>query len=82
MLPKAGLAVFGGVNAPYIWVKTPKQMGSWAFFQFLLEHTGVVTTPGEGFGHGGEGYIRVTAFGGPKDTEEALERIVRCFNCQ
>ena len=66
----------GGVNAPYIWVKTPEGMGSWEFFDLLLEKANVVTTPGAGFGPSGEGYIRVTAFGDAQATQEAVERIV------
>ena len=66
----------GGVNAPYIWVKTPAGMGSWEFFDLLLEKANVVTTPGAGFGPSGEGYIRVTAFGDAQATQEAVERIV------
>lgn len=75
-LTKAGLTVSGGVNAPYIWVKTPEGMGSWEFFDLLLEKANVVTTPGAGFGPSGEGYIRVTAFGDAQATQEAVERIV------
>ena len=66
----------GGVNAPYIWVKTPEGMGSWEFFDLLLEKANVVTTPGAGFGPSGEGYIRVTAFGDAQATQEAVARIV------
>ena len=66
----------GGVNAPYIWVKTPEGMGSWEFFDLLLERANVVTTPGAGFGPSGEGYIRVTAFGDAQATQEAVARIV------
>jgi LL-diaminopimelate aminotransferase len=75
-LSQAGLAVSGGVNAPYIWVKTPDGMGSWEFFDLLLQKANVVTTPGAGFGPSGEGYIRVTAFGGQDATKEAVERII------
>lgn len=76
-LEQAGLTVYGGVNAPYIWVKTPDGMGSWVFFDLLLERAGVVTTPGAGFGPSGEGYIRVTAFGSGADTCRAVERIAQ-----
>ena len=69
-------SVSGGVNAPYIWVKTPAGLGSWEFFDLLLEKANVVTTPGAGFGPSGEGYIRVTAFGDAQATQEAVERIV------
>ena len=75
-LQDAGLCVYGGVNAPYIWCRTPDGMGSWAFFYKLLKEAGVVTTPGAGFGPSGEGYIRLTAFGGAEATREAVERIV------
>ena len=75
-LTEAGLTCFGGVNAPYIWLKTPDGMGSWEFFDKLLKEANVVTTPGAGFGPSGEGYIRVTAFGGREDTREAVARIV------
>ena len=60
-LTEAGFTVYGGVNAPYIWAKTPNGMKSWDFFDKLLEETGVVTTPGSGFGPSGEGYVRFTA---------------------
>ena len=75
-LQQAGLTVYGGVNAPYIWCKTPDQLGSWEFFDQLLKQAGVVTTPGAGFGPSGEGYIRLTAFGGAEATQEAVARIV------
>ena len=74
-LSAAGLTVYGGVNAPYIWLKTPGGMGSWEFFDKLLRQACVVTTPGAGFGPSGEGYIRLTAFGRAEDTQEAVERI-------
>lgn len=74
-LTEAGLEVFGGVNAPYIWAKTPNDMQSWAFFDKLLNEVNVVTTPGSGFGPSGEGYIRLTAFGDRANTEEAVDRI-------
>ena len=70
-----GYEVYGGVNAPYIWLKTPNGMGSWEFFDYLLEKAHVVGTPGAGFGPAGEGYFRLTAFGQPKSVEAALERI-------
>ena len=74
-LKSAGLTVSGGVNSPYIWCKTPDNMGSWEFFDNLLQQANVVTTPGAGFGPSGEGYIRLTAFGGAEATEEAVARI-------
>ena len=69
------VGVFGGVNAPYIWLKTPDQMTSWEFFDYLLENANVVGTPGSGFGPSGEGYFRLTAFGNYENTVKALERI-------
>jgi len=75
-LSKAGLQVYGGVNAPYIWFRTPDGMDSWKFFDRLLYEACVVTTPGAGFGPSGEGYIRVTAFGDAEATYEAVERIL------
>lgn len=74
-LQEAGYTVFGGVNAPYIWLKTPDQMTSWDFFDYLLENANVVGTPGSGFGPSGEGYFRLTAFGSYENTVAALERI-------
>ncbi len=74
-LKDAGYTVSGGVNAPYIWLKTPENMTSWQFFDYLLETAGVVGTPGSGFGPSGEGYFRLTAFGTHENTLAALERI-------
>lgn len=74
-LKAAGYTVSGGVNAPYIWLKTPKQMTSWEFFDYLLEKAGIVGTPGAGFGPSGEGYFRLTAFGTYENTVAAMERI-------
>ena len=74
-LEAAGYTVSGGVNAPYIWLKTPGNMTSWEFFDYLLERAGVVGTPGSGFGPSGEGYFRLTAFGSYENTLAALERI-------
>ena len=74
-LADAGFEVFGGVNAPYIWLKTPDQMTSWEFFDYLLEKANVVGTPGSGCGPSGEGYFRLTAFGSYENTVAALERI-------
>ena len=76
-LKEAGYEVFGGVNAPYIWLKTPEHMTSWEFFDFLLEKANVVGTPGRGFGPSGEGYFRLTAFGTYENSVRALERIKR-----
>lgn len=74
-LADLGLQVYGGVNAPYIWVKTPGKIGSWEFFDRLLTEAALVCTPGAGFGKSGEGYARLTAFGEPANTLEAVERI-------
>jgi LL-diaminopimelate aminotransferase len=73
-LEAAGLTVYGARNAPYIWVKTPG-LSSWDFFDKLLNEAHVVGTPGAGFGPSGEGYFRLTAFGGRASTEEAVDRI-------
>ena len=70
-----GLSVYGGVNAPYIWVRVPDGMTSWGFFDHVLNNTALVCTPGAGFGASGEGYVRLTAFGSPADTEEAIKRL-------
>lgn len=74
-LQSIGLSVFGGVNAPYIWLKTPNNMDAWAFFDKLLTEVNIVGTPGTGFGPSGAGYFRLTAFGSLENTEEAIERI-------
>ena len=74
-LKNAGYSVSGGVNAPYIWLKTPDKMTSWEFFDYLLEKANVVGTPGSGFGPSGEGYFRLTAFGSYENTVAAIERI-------
>lgn len=74
-LRDAGYTVFGGMNAPYIWLKTPEGMSSWDFFDHLLEEVQVVGTPGSGFGPHGEGYFRLTAFGTREAAQEAVERI-------
>lgn len=74
-LASAGYTVFGGVNAPYIWLKTPDGMTSWDFFDYLLENLNIVGTPGSGFGPSGEGYFRLTAFGSLENTKEAMERL-------
>ncbi len=72
---EAGFEAYGGVNAPYIWLKTPSDMTSWEFFDYLLEKAGVVGTPGVGFGPEGENYYRLTAFGNREKTIEAIDRI-------
>ena len=74
-LSEAGYEVFGGVNAPYIWLKVPKGLTSWEFFDKLLNEKGIVGTPGSGFGPNGEGYLRLTAFGSRKNTINAINKI-------
>ncbi len=74
-----GIEVFGGVNAPYIWLKTPAGMDSWSFFDKLLTEVNIVGTPGVGFGPSGEGYFRLTAFGSKENTEEAIRRFTTAF---
>ncbi len=74
-IESTGLKVFGGVNAPYLWVKTPNEMPSWKFFEQLLYEANIVGTPGVGFGPSGEGYIRLTAFGAREDCVEAMRRL-------
>lgn len=74
-LTAVGLQVYGGVNAPYIWLKTPDNIDSWTFFEILLTRLGLVGTPGAGFGPSGEGYFRLTAFGSRDNTLEAIRRI-------
>lgn len=73
-LESIGITVFGGVNAPYIWMKTPNGMDSWAFFDKLLSEANIVGTPGVGFGPSGQGYFRLTAFGNRENTLAAVER--------
>ena len=74
-LEDIGLEVYGGIDSPYIWFKTPNQIDSWTFFDILLDEANVVSTPGAGFGPSGEGYIRLTAFNTYEKTVEAMERI-------
>ena len=71
----AGITAFGGVNSPYVWIKTPNDMPSWDFFDKLLKEVNIVGTPGAGFGPCGEGYLRLTAFGSRENTLRAVERI-------
>ncbi len=74
-LSAAGFEVYGGVNAPYIWMKTPNGKNSWEFFDYLLENANIIGTPGSGFGPHGEGYFRLTVFGSAENTVKAVERI-------
>ena len=78
-LTAAGLTVYGGVNAPYVWVKTPNGLTSWDFFDKLLQTANVVGTPGSGFGAAGEGYFRISAFNSRENVEEAMKRISDTF---
>ncbi len=78
-LTAAGLKVYGGVNAPYVWVKTPNGLSSWDFFDKLLHAANVVGTPGSGFGAAGEGYFRISAFNSRENVEEAMKRITEKF---
>jgi LL-diaminopimelate aminotransferase len=78
-LTAAGLQVYGGVNAPYVWVKTPNNLSSWDFFDKLLHTCNVVGTPGSGFGAAGEGYFRISAFNSRANVEEAMKRITEKF---
>ena len=78
-LTAAGLAVYGGVNAPYVWVQTPNGLSSWDFFDKLLNTVNVVGTPGSGFGAAGEGYFRISAFNSRENVEEAMKRITEKF---
>lgn len=75
----AGIQVYGGVNAPYVWVKTPNGLSSWDFFDKLLQNCNVVGTPGSGFGAAGEGYFRVSAFNSRENVVEAMRRITETF---
>lgn len=79
-LDKLGIWYCGGKNAPYIWMKCPENMGSWEFFDYLLNEIQVVGTPGEGFGACGEGYFRFSTFGSPEDTKEAAKRLVELLS--
>jgi len=78
-IKSTGIEVFGGINAPYIWLKTPKGMDSWSFFDKVLNDVNIVGTPGAGFGPSGEGYFRLTAFASRESTEEAIERFKTKF---
>lgn len=79
-LAKAGFEVYGGVNSPYVWLKTPDGLSSWEFFDLLLEKAGVVGTPGSGFGKNGEGFFRLTSFNTTENTQKAVQRIVESFS--
>ena len=76
-LTKLGYTIFGGENAPYVWLKTKDGMTSWEFFDYLLTNANVVGTPGSGFGAAGEGYFRLSAFGNPANVQEAMDRIAK-----
>lgn len=79
VLDKCGFWYVGGKNSPYVWMKCPNNMGSWEFFDYLLNELQIVGTPGVGFGSCGEGFLRLSAFGDPDDTKEAAKRIVEHF---
>ncbi|MCA9396585.1 MAG: aminotransferase class I/II-fold pyridoxal phosphate-dependent enzyme, partial [Candidatus Omnitrophica bacterium] len=79
-LKEAGFKVFGGVNAPYIWIQTPGKSTSWEFFDQLLNEAHIVGTPGSGFGPSGEGYFRLSAFGQRENILEAVSRIKKSFS--
>lgn len=81
-LDELGIWYCGGKNAPYIWLKCPDGMGSWEFFDYLLNEIQVVGTPGEGFGKCGEGYFRFSTFGSPEDTKEAAKRLCKLLKKQ
>ncbi len=81
-LNEAGFKTWGGVNSPYVWLKTPDSMTSWEFFDYLLNNVQVVGTPGSGFGPAGEGFFRLTAFGSAENTIKAVERIKKAFKKQ
>lgn len=78
-IDKCGFWYVGGKNSPYVWMKCPNNMGSWEFFDYLLNKLQIVGTPGVGFGSCGEGFLRLSAFGDPDDTQEAAKRIVEYF---
>lgn len=79
-LASVGFEVYGGVDAPYVWLKTPGSMGSWEFFDLLLKEVNIVGTPGAGFGPSGEGYFRLSSFGFKENVEEAISRIKQQLN--
>lgn len=78
-LDRCGIPYYGGKNAPYIWLRCPRNMGSWEFFEFLLKEAQIVGTPGEGFGACGEGYFRFSSFGSPADTVLTAKKLVDLF---
>ena len=75
VLDELGVCYYGGKNAPYVWMKCPRGMGSWEFFDKLLKEAQIIATPGAGFGESGEGFIRFSMFGSPDDTREAAQRL-------
>ena len=77
----AGLEAFGGLNAPYIWVKTPERLTSWEMFDRMLRQLNVVITPGAGFGAQGEGYFRISAFNSRENAEEVVRRLKTLQSC-
>ena len=79
-IKSTSLQAFGGVNAPYIWLKTPNSIDSWGFFDKLLNEVNIIGTPGIGFGPSGEEYFRLTVFGSRENTEQAINRIKTKLN--
>ena len=75
LLDRKGIWYTGGINSPYIWLKCPNGMGSWEFFDWLLENAQIAGTPGAGFGEAGEGFFRLTSFGSREATLEAIDRL-------
>ena len=78
-LTQAGFEIYGGINAPYVWLKTPEGTTSWDFFDKMLGESHIVGTPGSGFGAAGEGYFRLSAFNSLENTQEAVKRIKKAF---
>ena len=76
-LKEIGIEAYGGVNSPYVWLKTPGDMDSWDFFDLLLNQLQLVGTPGSGFGRAGQGYFRLTAFNTIENTQKAIERLAK-----
>ena len=74
-LRNIGITAYGGANSPYVWLKTPKNMDSWEFFDKMLKEVGIVGTPGSGFGVAGQGYFRLTAFNTEENTRTAIDRL-------
>ena len=80
-LSDLGFEVYGGKNGPYIWLRTPGGIDSWAFFDMMLNSCQVLCTPGVGFGRAGQGYVRLSSFGKHEDVVEAMKRMINLGNC-